>query len=224
MSTEKNIPQAITVRVEQERLPAPVEELGYLSESERYAYSYFLAHRGQGHSHFPIAYSAQESLFQLYLNGRTCSEIRHAAPQFGLGQIVFACIDGQWEKRRQEHMQAIMERVGDRVRQVTVEGAGFAADLMSVTHVMWQDAVNQFLVTRDPKVLEDLGLGVGSVRTYKELVELLAKLTGQDQKKQVSGVIEHHHVAQPAPPALNSKSQLAAWAAERAAREAEKKR
>lgn len=214
-STEKSPPVHLSVvRAEQEKAIVPVEELTYLSEGEKYAYNYFVSHRGQGASNFPIATSAQEALYQLYLNGRTCSEIRQANPHFGLGQIVFACVDGDWESRKVQHMEEMMSRVGDRVRQVTVEGANFASDLMAVTHLMWQEAINKFIATRDPKVIEELGLGIGSIKTYRELVDLLSKLTGQDQKKSISGIIEHHVSSSP-PPSADAKSQLAQWAAEK---------
>jgi hypothetical protein len=90
---------------------------------------------------------------------------------------------------------------------------------MSVTHMLWADAINKYMQTRDPECLKDLG--VGSIRSYKDLIEMMIKLTGQDQKKSVSGVVEHHIVPPPvvAAVAADPKIQLATWAAERAAKE-----
>jgi hypothetical protein len=203
-----------------EKAVVPNDQLDYLSDAETYAYNYFVEHRGtSGPSSFPLAYSTQEGLFQLYLNGRSCEEIRKANPQFGLGQIVYSCVDGEWERRRKEHLDTLMDGVGGRVRQIAAEGANFTADLMSVTHILWQDSINKFMQTRDPEVLKELG--VGSLRSYKDLIEMMIKLTGQDQKKSVSGVVEHHIVPPPVSTAVaaDPKAQLASWAAEKAAKE-----
>ena len=218
-------PITTIVHVENEKAPVPVEQLTYLAERERYAYLYFLQNRGKtGASSFPLAYSSQESLYNLYLNGRTCVEIREANPQFGLGQIVFACVDGDWERRRQEHFEGLMAKVGDRVKQVTMEGASFAADVMSATHALYKQKINQFYQTGDMEILKDLGLG--SVKTYKDAVELLQTLTGQDKVKTVKGQIDHHYTnAQEiteAPP--TPKDILKSYAIERAAKDAAKRR
>jgi hypothetical protein len=153
----------------------------------------------------PMAQSTQAGFFNLFLQGNNCEEIQRLNPNgFSLGAIVRARIDNDWDLKLQEHQQQLMTKVRERVQQVTLETVERIANEMAASNRLVNDRVKKFLQTGD--VVELQGTSVGSVKHLKEMVEMLAKLTGQDSKKttQVGGTVEHRHVMETAPvnPAL----------------------
>lgn len=71
-----------------------------------------------------------------------------------------------------------MTQVQAAVTKSTLEGLQFASDGMAVFHRLVGDKFRRYLQTGDPKDLGDMeNMGF---KTYKDLVELLQKLTGQE--------------------------------------------
>jgi hypothetical protein len=148
----------------------------------------------------PMAPSTQARFFALFLNGLNCEEIHRLNPNgFSLGAIVRARLENDWDLKRLEHQEQLMARVRERVQQVTLETVERIANELAASNKLVNDKVLKYLQTGDPAELA--GTNIGSVRHLKEMVELLAKLTGQDAKKtQVGGTVEHRHtIAQEAP-------------------------
>ena len=157
-----------------------------LEEKERYA-----LHRFRSSVQPPLAPDTQAKLFKLFLNGKTTSEIQRLNPQFSFGQVVNARIQGEWDRRYEDHVNELLDNTASRVRQVTLESINFVCDLLSVTHQMHGDCIKKFLQTGNP---DDLGgLQINSLQGYKQVVELLQKLTGQDKQQNVnvSGTVMH---------------------------------
>lgn len=87
-----------------------------------------------------------------------------------------------------------MTQTRESVQKSQLEAVRFAADGMSVYHRILGTAFKKYLQSGRE---EDLGdhLGQINIRNYKEYVNLLMQLTGQDSSKKVSGEI-HHTVEQ----------------------------
>lgn len=178
--------------------------LSALSLPEQQALEYFekksavTATRGRGDpDSYSLAPDVQARMFNLFLQGRTLQDIRAVNPQFGLGQIVHAAVVGRWFGRRDEYLDELLVSVRNRAVQSVAEAVNFVADQMAATHALHADQVAKFLQTRD---VGDLGgFAATSVKQYKELVELLIRLTGQDK---VSTVNHNVRPAPAAPPPL----------------------
>lgn len=134
----------------------------------------------------------QDQLFGLFLGGYTCDEIQKLNSQYTLGAIVRARMNGEWDKKRDEYRQKLFLMTKDRVAQTVIESANFMAMLLSVTSKKYADRLVQFMQTGDDALLE--GFSVKGVDKYAQLLEMLMKITGADQKKQViTGEITHKH-------------------------------
>jgi hypothetical protein len=184
-----------------ENSDADPDPLDWLDEPERYAYDHFLANRnkrGQAET-FPLAPGIQAGMFELYLNGTSLAQIRATFPQFGLGQIVHAAVDGRWNEHRAGYITALMSRAKDRAVQVAAESVNFISDAMAAAHKLHGAAFKKFLASGDPN---DLGaFGVGSPKQYRDWVETLMKVTGQDGQRRVAGTVKHEHVVRTIPTA-----------------------
>ncbi len=197
---------------------AAPDPLAWLTEPERYALDRFQARRDiRGESGtFALATSVQLQLFELYLAGRTFSEIRALNTQWGLGQIVHAGVMGRWNEHRAVYLDDLFTRARDRARQVVSEAAEFIGDSLTAAHKQHGAAMRRYIQTGDP---DELGaFAIASPHQYKEQLEMFLKATGQDNVKRVSGSVEvNHTVQQTLPPAAptktNPKASLARFAA-----------
>lgn len=178
---------------EQSLEPAAEDPLAWLDQAERYAYDYFNNKMRAGASDtFPIAIGIAEQLMQLYLQGRTLTEIRQLNKNFQLGQIVHAAVEGRWNLQREAFIALTVARAKSRAVVAAAEGIELAADMMASMKKLHGDNAAHFLQTGNPK---DLGSATAltTIKQLREVAEVLMKLTGQEQKKQFGGVVEVKH-------------------------------
>lgn len=97
-----------------------------------------------------------------------------------LGEVVRARIDWDWDQRKDEHVAYLLGSVRDRVRQIQLESISFSADLLSAAHKLHGGKIRAYIQSGNE---EDLGdLKITNLKAYKDAVELLMKLTGQDKE------------------------------------------
>lgn len=195
-------------------------ELIWLSDSERYALDYFRSNYQKGGSKtYPLAPSLQEQLFQLYLNGKSLSEIRALNPHVMLGQVVDAAVTGKWHQLRQEYLGALQQRAAERLRQIACEAVDHLADEMAATHKLRGEAIKRYLQTGDESDLG--GVSLCGIKQYKDVAELLLKLTGQDKNSTLTVKGEISHTTQDAPQGTGTVKTLAQRVSEKKAKELE---
>jgi hypothetical protein len=195
----------------------------WLTPSEKYALTYFKeSFQKGGASTYAIAPSVQAQLFTLYLNGRSLNEIRQLNhPAFSLGQIVHAAVEGDWYNQKAEYQSGLMLAARERLQQVGCESVKFLADSISAAHKQHGEALQKYLQSGNPA---DLGaFGIGSIRQYKEVLELLLKATGQDKTSttnlNVQGEVLHTATESTTSPAGTKTRSLIELAAEKKSRE-----
>lgn len=139
-----------------------------------------------------IAASTSASMFALFLQGHTCDDIAKLNPGFGLGAIVRARIEDDWDARRIEHTQELLDGIRQTVQRAQLGAMQFVADGLAAFQKLAGEKFQKYLQTGDVKDLGDFK--DMNFKTYKELLELLLKLTGQDTStKKVQGFVEHRH-------------------------------
>lgn len=142
----------------------------------------------------------------LFLQGKSCEEIRRLNPGFSLGAIVAARLSGKWDEQRTKHLTELQEQTKGRVQQSVLETVDVMCDLLAAKNKLYRDKVLKFIQTGDEEYLR--GLDVAGLKGYKEIAEALMKLTGQDGNKKVTGIITHvHEAAAPVRPALPAPEQ-----------------
>jgi len=166
----------------------------WLTPGEKYALQYFKTKFQKGGIEtYPLAPSTQAQLYTLFLNGRTLSEIRQLNPQFGLGQIVDAAVNGNWYQEKLDYQANLLKAARERLQQIGSESVSFLADSLAAAHKQHGQALLRYLQSGNEA---DLGaFGIGSIRQYKEVLELLLKATGQEKNSttnlNIKGVVEH---------------------------------
>ena len=160
------------------QLTTTEQAIAKLPSREFDAYSYFC----RTHTS-PIAPSTQAQMFNLYLQGTDCEGIRKFTNGFTLGQIVAAKVIGQWDLRRQEHTDTLLNGVRARVQQIGLESIVFISDALAATHKHHGEKFKKYLLTGNEEDLGDAPVGY-SIKQYKDLLEMLMKATGMDKDKE----------------------------------------
>lgn len=149
-----------------------------------------------------IPASVNAGLFALFLQGSTVEEIQDLNPMYSLGEIVAARVHGDWDERREEHLSKLLDKVGKRVLQVTLESADFMADVIAVAALEHGEKLKRYIQTKNPAELGSFR--VKNLKELKEAVEVLQKLTGQDKQSvsisKVQGEVKHTVETTPAGP------------------------
>lgn len=174
--------------------------LSRLSPQEREAYQKYMD-AGKP----PLSPHVEVQLYALYLNGKGCEEIVRLNPNFTLGMVVRARVEHFWDYKRDAHIAGMLDTVRERVQQTQLEAVNFACDLLSATHKFQGDKLKKYLQTGNPEELSGLGNNL-SLKVYKETVELLLKLTGQDKIQK--GEILHKVETEPTTVAADSVTGL----------------
>lgn len=169
-----------------------------LNERERRAYKSW---RESGQAQ--LAPSLNAKLFDLFLRGHNCEEIaRLNHPHIKIGQVVAARVEGDWDRRRKEHLDGLLASTSQRVQQATMETAEFVCDLLAVANREHGDRLRRYLQTGDPKELGDFK--ITSLFGLKQAIEVLQKLTGQEQARGAAKLPEapaqHQAPTAPSPP------------------------
>jgi len=173
-----------------------------LSEREAHAYRIWC-----GSAKPALAPTLNAKLFALYLNGKDCEEIRRLNQQYSLGEIVAAKVQGDWDRRRQEHLDRLLAVTAERVQQAGAETIDLICDMLAVANREHGDKLRRYLQSGDERDLGDFR--IASLPALKMAIESLQKLTGQEQQKvvKVSGQVTHTEA--PAPKSVPTAAEAA---------------
>lgn len=128
-----------------------------------------------------MAPSLSAKCFGMFLEGYSASDIQKTNPQFPLGMILHAQVKYQWDKQRDEYTMQLYQRIRDKVLNTQLSSVEFISDLLSATNKRNGKKLKRYFQTGDEADLPDIE--IKSLLTYNKAVEVLARLTGQDNKK-----------------------------------------
>ncbi len=160
--------------MDDEKVVVRSEPEDVLNDTERVA---LLAYRRE--PQLRLSQDTQMRMFTLFLAGHSAAEIQSLNKQFSLGQILTARLEGNWDRRRREHIESLYANVLSRIQQTTVESVGFLADQMSAVHKNFGEKARKYLQSGDPKDFDDFG--IDGIKNYKAAIEAWQKLTGQEK-------------------------------------------
>lgn len=167
----------MTTEVTVQTATDPIETLP-LNRDEKQAYK---DHMKAGKP--PVSPTINAQLFNLFLAGHTCQEIVKINPNLGLGMVVRARIEGMWDERRRVLTAELLDGVKEVAFRAQADSIKFVGDLLTAAHRHIGEKVQRYIQTGDEEHIKDVG--IHSLKQYKEIVELLLKLTGQDGKREV---------------------------------------
>ncbi len=129
----------------------------------------------------PISTTLATQMFQLFLEGYTCAEIAKQNKGFTEGDILYCRKKYKWDNERDEYVIQLNNQIKQKIMKQKLESAEFLTNMLSVIHKEHRDVMLKYLQTGNPDDLPK----IGSLRTYKEVVEILSKITGEDSTKRI---------------------------------------
>lgn len=135
----------------------------------------------------PIADSLATQFYNLFIEGLTCREIAQRNKPIQERDILYLRWKNQWDQKRMEALNVLIQRVSQKLTKGKLEAADFLTTLASAYHKQYADQLLKYLQTGKEEDKPDFP----SLKYYKEIIELLNKITGEDRKIQVDAVVSH---------------------------------
>ena len=128
-----------------------------------------------------LAPATAAEFFALFLQGYSCEKIAEQNPNFGslgLGLIVRARIEHNWDLERDKHIQDLMVGAKQALEKSTLDAIQFTSDGMAVFHKLVGNRFRKYLQTGDEECLGDFR--DMSFKSYRDFVALLKTLTASN--------------------------------------------
>lgn len=161
-------------------------EVANLSDEERRLLDEY---REAGHP--PLSPTTANSLFELFLAGKSYFEIQKLNPNFKIGSIVDASVRYRWVEARNRYIINLQNNSMQRLMQTQMESVNFLSLAFSAAHKKFGNALSKYLQTGDESDLE--GFSLGNIHNYEKAIKALMAITGQDKKVKVEGSITQNH-------------------------------
>lgn len=149
-----------------------------LDARELAAYRYFI------NADYPaLSGDLSEKYYDLFLAGASCEDIRKANAGVSLGSIVHARVRDGWDLQKADHLEDLKRDIPDRVTKTQLDSADFLQKLLTTVHLVHSEKLDLFLATGEKTHLKGTPFENLKMKEYQQILELLLKVTGQDNKK-----------------------------------------
>lgn len=122
-------------------------------------------------------------LFTFFLHGYSCEDISRMHRGISIGQILCARVNGNWDIRKEEHLNNLLGTVKSKVQQTVLESVDSLTKQLNVTHRMLDAAIKKYEQTGDEGELRKFGLF--NVKGYATALKSLLQMTGQETAQQI---------------------------------------
>lgn len=130
----------------------------------------------------PVALSLATSLYQLFLEGYSCLEISKQGKGLSEGDVLFLRKKYEWDKQRDQYALDLQNQVNGKLIKAKLEAVEFLTNQMAAIHKLNRDQVLKYLMSGNP---DDMPKDLGKVGGYKQIIEVLQKITGEDKVSKV---------------------------------------
>lgn len=121
------------------------------------------------------------AMFDMYMNGASYSQV---AEKFKVKKaiVLFFADKQQWYEKKLEHFNSVLNDVQKQIAIANVENRSFLTDLMRAFRLYYRDSIDNFLLTKDPKVFESIDFNhLKHLYKCAELLEKLEKTNDPDK-------------------------------------------
>lgn len=157
----------------------------------------------------PISASLASQMYNLFEAGYSAQEIADRNPPFELKDVLYVRWKRQWDTKVLEKMNSLLQRVHHKSKMVRLQAVEYLFNHMEVLHKRYGDLMIKYLQTGREEDLPNLP----SLKMYKDIVEVLQKLTGEDRKLQIKGDIQYINKSQSEAVEGVTQSDFLAWLA-----------
>lgn len=130
----------------------------------------------------PVAVSLASSLYQLFLEGYSCKQISEQGKGLSEADILNLRIKYKWDEAREEYARSLQDQVQGKLMKAKMEAVEFLTNQLAAIHKSSRDQTLKYLMTGNP---DDMPEELGKLGGYKQIIEVLQKVTGEDKVSKV---------------------------------------
>lgn len=173
------------IKIEDIRNETYISEMNtVLSPEEKQELTSYLEKGGN-----PLSPDTAAKFFELFLNGTNCYDIWKINKAFPYGAIIDARVKYRWDSQKEEYAIRLQTDIKNKVAQAQLETADLMSDMLLAAKKRNSAKIKRYLQTGDEKELDD-SLKIESLKTLRDIVEGLMKITGQDRNVTVKNINE----------------------------------
>ena len=113
------------------------------------------------------------SMFSLYMQGRTYTEISKIS-KTKKDLVLYMAAKFNWYEKRMEYLNDIQNKITGKLTTTRIESLNFITNLVQFMHKYYGDEFNNYLMTGDKTIIENLDLKM--LNQYFKSIEVLEKL------------------------------------------------
>lgn len=129
----------------------------------------------------PISVTLDSQMYNLFLEGYSCATIAKLNKGFTEADILYCRQRNKWDEKRNEYAAHLANQVHQKMAKQKLESIEHLTNILSVLHKANRDLMMKFLQTGN---MDDFPQ-IASMKQYKDVIEILAKITGEDNTKRV---------------------------------------
>lgn len=127
----------------------------------------------------PMSPALVAQFYELFLENYSCFEIARLNKGISEGDVLFAAEKFEWHRRRDEYAKGLQDQVSQKVAKQELESIVHLTNLLSVTHKQHNEQMVKYLQTGKKEDLPENS--INSLKSYKDVIDLLQKITGKDK-------------------------------------------
>jgi hypothetical protein len=132
--------------------------------------------------YLPLAPSLSGQFFNLFMEGYSCADIAKRNHPFKESDVLNVRVKYNWDQEREDYAFQLQSAIKEKLIKTKLEGVQHLTNMLSAYHAEASEEIVRYLQTRKEEDKPDHWIrGPGN---YKAVIELIEKLTGQDQKVQ----------------------------------------
>jgi hypothetical protein len=140
----------------------------------------------------PMSPALVAQFYELFLENYSCAEIARLNKGISEGDVLFAAEKFEWHRKRDEYAKGLQEQVGQKMAKQELESIVHLTNLISVAHKQHNEQMIKYLQTGKKEDLPDNS--INSLKSYKDAIDLLQKITGKDKITKQEIKTENHSV------------------------------
>ena len=118
-------------------------------------------------------------MFQLFLEGYSCSEIAKQNPPFNEIDLLYCRKKYNWDIEKDKYAMELQQRVREKLMKTKLESLEFLSNTLAASHKYHNAQLLKYIQSgKEEDKPENL---ISGTTSYKAIIETIAKLTGEDR-------------------------------------------
>ena len=131
----------------------------------------------------PISASLSKEMLNLFVAGSTCLEIQNLNQGITEKDVVYCRVRNRWDEQREEYVQSWTQKIKLKLLNQKLESLDHVTNIIQAYHKSENEQLLRYIQTG--KEEDKPKTWIHGSKSYKETIEILQKLTGEDRVQKI---------------------------------------